>query len=652
MNTNNNTRIPGASGHRGPFHMSWRGAKRRGNLILSAIVLLFGALLILPSSSAPVLSAQSKLQPSPGGYHGELDFPISWKRYYTVDEKNKIMRDLQAKYPNLADLRSIGKSRQGRDQMLLTITAKATGAHDVKPAMWVDGAIHGNEINGVTCSLYTAWYLLTRYDYDPTIHDLLDRVTFYILPGLNVDANDSYARYPNTANNPREPFRPMDDDGDGLFDEDTTEDVDGDGEISTMYIEDPEGGFKLSPDKRMFVPVADPLEDVLRFRRVGAEGFDNDGDGRINEDDLGGPDPNRNFPYDWNLQNGRPYPLSEPETRNVFEFWLAHPNIFGSFHFHNTGRLIMFSAPPAARMTITPEQQRTLQERNAQRLAEMRKTNQYAQLFDRIVDPNYQTDMAALTEMVTMGARIMKDYRPTTSGLVGQAQAASYYMLGAYAYLIELWSMPTMDMDENKDGRVSSEETLKWIDIELGGEGWIAPHKVKHPDLGDVWIGGSAKKHITRTPPARYMEEEALRNCQFVLYSASQFPKVVIEDVVVKPATDNLVWVKVTVRNKGIYPTSSDRSVQLRKDVKDTLTVTTSPNVKIVEVPEGQTLLDPTNPTDRFLTPKGKTAQFRLLSRGEQKCVYLAKLEGGDGWMEFEAKSKSGGTAKKRITLK
>jgi hypothetical protein len=659
MNALKYHKIQRALRRRESIHGSLRGAKRRGHLtVLSlraswrgnlVVLALFIVLILLPTPTPS--SAQSKLQKSPGGYHGELDFPISWKRYYTVDEKNQIMRELQAKYPSLGDIQSIGKSRQGRDQMLLTITAKSTGKHEAKPAMWVDGAIHGNEINGVTCALYTAWYLLTRYDYDPYVYDLLNRVTFYILPGLNVDANDSYARYPNTANNPREPFRPMDDDGDGLFDEDTSEDVDGDGELSTMYVEDPEGSFKLSPDKRMFIQVVDPREEVQRFRRVGAEGFDNDGDGRINEDDLGGPDPNRNFPFDWNLSNGRSYPLSEPETRNVFEFWLAHPNIFGSFHFHNTGKLIMFSAPPAARVTMTPEQQRTLQERNAQRLEEMRKTNQWAQLFDRVVDPNYQTDMTALTEMVTMGARILKDYRPTMSGLVGQAQASSYYMLGAYAYLIELWSLP-LDADENKDGRVSDEEMLKWIDIELGGEGWIIPHKIKHPDLGEVWIGGSAKKHITRTPPARYIEEEALRNCQFILYSASQFPKVSIDRVEVKPATDNLLWVEVTVKNAGIYPTSSDRTVQLRKDVKDKLTVSMSGNVKWVEVPEGQTLLDPTNPTDRVLAPKGKTAEFRLLSKASQKFVYLVKLDGSDGWVEFEVTSKSGGTAKKRISFK
>ena len=41
--------------------------------------------------------AQTKLQKSPGGYHGELDFPLSWKRYYSYAEWTKIMHDMQKK---------------------------------------------------------------------------------------------------------------------------------------------------------------------------------------------------------------------------------------------------------------------------------------------------------------------------------------------------------------------------------------------------------------------------------------------------------------------------------------------------------------------------------------------------------------------------
>ena len=89
----------------------------------------------------------------------------------------------------------------------------------------------------------------------------------------------------------------------------------------------------------------DESEQVQRFIRIGSEGYDNDGDGRINEDDIGGPDPNRNYPFAWTLQAGWPYTMSESETRNAYEFMRTHDNIFATFHYHNTGRLIMSSGP-------------------------------------------------------------------------------------------------------------------------------------------------------------------------------------------------------------------------------------------------------------------------------------------------------------------
>ncbi|MGE5361020.1 MAG: M14 family metallopeptidase [Bacteroidales bacterium] len=619
---------------------------RTKTILLAVILLAVGAWL------APV-HAQRKVQTSPGGNHGELDFPINWKQYYSYAEKTTIMQALQKQYAPLADISSIGKSRMGRDQWLLTITAKATGAADSKPAMWVDGAIHGNEINGVTCSLYLAWYLLTRYDYDPYVKNLVDHRTFYILPGLNVDANDSYATEPNTENNPREPYRMEDNDGDGLYDEDLTEDVDGDGELSMMWIEDAKGPFKLSPDKRRFVPIADPREEVQRFRRVGPEGYDNDGDGRINEDDLGGPDPNRNFPFGWTLQDGWPYPMSEAETRNVFEFQLKHPNIFASFHYHNTGRLIMFMAPPDTRANLTPEQRQADEARVAAQLAEMRKTDRYAQLFSRVVAPELQNDMDTQMAIVTEGAHILKDYTPTFSGLSGQAQAASYNHLGAFSYLIELWGRPPLfDADRNNDGRVDDDEYLAWIDTEMTGEGWILPHKVKHPDLGDIWIGGTSKKHTGRTPPAPYMETEALRQAHFALFCANEFPKVEIDRLTVTPATGDLFWIDTVVKNESLYPSFSDRSLQLKRAVRDKLSLASSANVTLVELPAGPLRVDAQNEQSVVNPLTGKTAEFRLRGRDMIRFRGLVRMSGDDGWVEVKAESKFGGTASRRIAIK
>lgn len=597
--------------------------------------------------------SQNKLEDSPGGYFGDLDFPISWKQYYSYADWTKIMHDLQKQYSHLADIESIGKSRMGRDQYLLTITAKSTGDDSEKTAMWVDGAVHGNEVNGISCSLYIAWYLLTRYDYDKYVHDLVDNSTFYILPGLNVDANASFVEFPNTANNPREPFRPEDNDGDGLYDEDRTEDVDGDGELSTMYIVDPEGNLKLSADKRMFIQVEDEGEKVLRFRRIGSEGFDNDGDGRINEDDIGGPDPNRNYPYGWGLQQGNPYPMSEPCTRNSYEFMLDHPNIFASFHYHNIGRLIMFQAPPAVpARNMSAAQQKQSQDRFNQRLERLRQTNKYAQLFDRQVAAEYQHDMQTQTSIATAGARIMKNYKPTIGGLSGQTAASTYYMLGAYSYLIELWGSPTEWADENDDGRMSREENMHYIDYDLQGEGWIIPHKFDHPDLGEVWIGGSQKKHMSRTPPGRFIEQEAQRNALFVMYCASQFPKVEVEDITVYPATQNLYWVDVSVKNDKTYPTSSDRSVKLKRSVKDKLSLSFSNNISIIDVPEGNLIIDPLNNRTRSQTISDTETEFRLKGKQSLKFRYLVSMKGKKGWIQAKIESKRGGSDEKRIDLK
>jgi len=605
--------------------------------------------------------AQKKLQMNMGGYRGELDFPISWKRYYSYAEWTKIMHDMQKQYPHLTDIESIGKSRMGRDQFLLTISAKSTGSHDQKAAMWVDGAIHGNEVNGITCSLYLAWYLLTRYDYDPYVHNLVNRYTFYILPGLNVDANEGYVVHPNTENNPREPYRPEDNDGDGLYDEDQTEDVDGDGELTTMYREDPKGDFRLSADKRRFIRVEDDSYVGLRFTRIGAEGYDNDGDGQINEDDLGGPDPNRNFPYGWNQRDGEYYPLSEPETRNVFEFQLKRPNIFASFHYHNTGRLIMFQAPPAVRST--PEVQAQNNQAVATRLAEMRETNKYAQLYSRQVAPEYRHDMDVQTKIVTDGAFILKNYEPTIGGLTGQAHASAYYMLGAYSYLMELWGSPAPFADMNDDGRVSEEELQNWLDLDLQGAGWIEPYQFDHPDFGPVWMGGTMRKHIGRTPPSRYIEQEAEKNVLFVLYCVNQFPVVKIDKVEIEPVTADLFRVSVTVANDKIYPTSSDMSVQLNRAVQDKLTVSTAPNITIIPLGvsparagargagagAGQTAMMAA-PQSRVTS--SRELQFRL--RGQEKLTYtyMVSMSGNSGWMEFDIWSKNGGTDKKRVDIK
>ena len=57
-------------------------------------------------------------------------------------------------HPRLAAIESIGKSHEGRDIWLLTVTNTATGPAADKPAFWVDGNIHATEVAASTANLH------------------------------------------------------------------------------------------------------------------------------------------------------------------------------------------------------------------------------------------------------------------------------------------------------------------------------------------------------------------------------------------------------------------------------------------------------------------------------------------------------------------
>jgi hypothetical protein len=604
--------------------------------ILWAAVLLF--------SCWVTLSAQSKKQEKLGKPHGETDFVINWKQYYTYDEWVKILFDLQKKYPNLCTVESIGKSRMGRDLYVMTVTAKSTGKDTDKPAVWVDGAIHGNEVNGISCSLYLAWYLLTRYDYDPRVYESLNRSTVYILPGFHVDGNESYVRFPNTENNPREPFRPVDDDKDGMYDEDMTEDVDGDGELSVMYAEDPSGDYRLSKDKLRFVRIAaDDWWEGVRFRRIGNEGYDNDGDFAMAEDDLGGIDPNRNFPWDFTKADGKSYPLSEPETRHVLTWQLKKKNILVVFNYHNIGRLIMYMMPPEATSTAPARRAVAAQERIR---------DKYAFTASRRVDAEYSHDAEVINKTVSSGLYILKTYEPEIGNEYGEHLATTYYLMGAYSFLIELWGPPTPFADTDEDGTVSDDEFKKWAELDLGGDVWVRPHRVKHPQLGDIWIGGTPKKHIGRTPPPRYIEQEAEKHALYVMHCIEQLPQLSFGNYSVRKLAGNLYEVEVEVVNDKVFPTASDRSVLLKRYTPDQLQASVSSGARIIHPAEANTANTARNTSPSIFgrtlyrkeaTPAGEKVAFRAKGNSTQVFRYTVLTSNAQATLSLSLISAHGG---------
>ena len=91
--------------------------------------------------------------------------------------------------------------------------------------------------------------------------------------------------------------RKFDEDNDGRVDEDGPEDLNGDGFISVMRVKDPKGLYMAHPDDPRLLRRADAQRGEAGGWSVYWEGTDNDGDGFINEDGPGGVDLNRNFQH-------------------------------------------------------------------------------------------------------------------------------------------------------------------------------------------------------------------------------------------------------------------------------------------------------------------------------------------------------------------
>ncbi len=265
----------------------------------------------------------------------------SWNKYYTNQGIADLCSRLAKTYPDLVTLEIIGKSYQGRDIQLLTVSDKKVKDPSRKPGFWIDGNIHSIELQGTEMALYIAWYLCEMYDENDFIRKLLADRTFYIAPTINPDGREYFT---SATVPPRSGLAPRDNDRDGLVDEDGPDDLNGDKEISMMRIKSPRGNMKVDPaDPRKMIKVAPDKKGD--YELLGMEGFDNDGDGLVNEDGPGGYDGNRDWGFNWEtnyVQSGADkYPFTFPENQAVRDFVKNHPNISASQSFHNSGGMIL-----------------------------------------------------------------------------------------------------------------------------------------------------------------------------------------------------------------------------------------------------------------------------------------------------------------------
>jgi len=112
---------------------------------------------------------------------------VQFDRYYRYEDLTRIVHAYAEEYPTLVHVESSGRSYEGRDIWVLTVTNADTGDAAEKPALWVDGNIHASEVSPSTACLYLLHRLLTEYGQNRDITRCLDTRAFYICPRVNPD---------------------------------------------------------------------------------------------------------------------------------------------------------------------------------------------------------------------------------------------------------------------------------------------------------------------------------------------------------------------------------------------------------------------------------------------------------------------------------
>jgi len=464
--------------------------------------------------------------------------PLTWDRWLDHDEIGERMQLMQRTWPQFLSLQSLGESYGGREMWLMTINNPRTGAERDKAAMFIEANVHGNEIQGAEVTLYTIWYLMENYDRIPEVKRLVDERVFYLLPSVNPDGRDYFLDEAGAG--ARTGHVPVDSDGDGLFDEDGPEDINNNGVIEQIRKRVPgQGTHRIShADPRILdrVPPGEFGDWVL----LGSEGIDNDGDGRVNEDPVGGYDPNRNYASDWQpnyIQGGSmDYPFQLPEARAINDFLMTQPNIAGFQSFHNSGGMIL-RGPGTAWFGDYPS-----------------------------------ADIRVYDELGENGERMLPyyDYLVIWRGLYtvhGGSIDWTNDGLGIISFSNELWNggqyfnSPLLQRQQENPAAPIAGQTGRFFfdDFLEFGDQFVEWAPFDHPHFGPVELGGW-KKLSGRVNP-RFMSMELFhRNMAFTLYHADQMPLMTMGETSVERLDGNVFRVRVDIRNERLIPTITERA--------------------------------------------------------------------------------------------
>jgi len=473
---------------------------------------------------------------------------IAFNRFYSYDEMSDLLHSYAQACPDLVSLESIGKSFEGRDIWVVTLTNRTTGPAADKPAVWLDGNIHSVEVTASTACLYHIEKMVTAFGRDKTITHCLDTRAFYVCPRVNPDGAEwALGEINRKVRSSVRPYPHDEERVDGL----DVRDVDGDGRVLYMRQADPRGPWKPHPQEPRLLVRRAPDDFEGDFYRLYREGEVTEYDGVTVTHTIPreGLDLNRNFPADW-APEGRqigagPAPFSEPETRALGDFITTHKNIVSAISGHTFSGILLRSSSNAPDDDIPVNDLRA-----------------------------YKTMGKKGSDITGYPAvSIYHDFRYHPKQNIAGGFDWVYEHLGIYFWTVEYWAphrTAGVDMSKVKysdwlfDHDVDDDlKVFRFFDRECPGTAHVDWYEFDHPQLGKLEIGGWDIMNSFHNPPLHLLELEVAPFPEWFVYQALMTAKLELLEASATRLGEESFLVRLVVENSGYLSTAgSDKAIE------------------------------------------------------------------------------------------
>jgi hypothetical protein len=436
------------------------------------------------------------------------------------------LETLAGRYPELVQLHNLTNTTGGSEIWLLEL---GKGNRDQHPGIAVFGGLDSRHIAGTSLAVGMAEKLLTLADTD-SISGLLESTTFYFFPMVNPDAVAQYfadLKYERGSN-----ATPADDDRDGYTDEDPFEDLNGDGLITRIRVEDPTGRWIIhDQDPRLMVQAE--MEEAGRYLLY-TEGLDNDQDEKFNEDGPGGVIFNKNLPYNYPAfsTGAGNHPVSEKEHRAILDDLYDRWNIY-----------LVLTFGPANNLT-TPWKSNPAD--SAKRIPRtILKSDEELSI---ILANKYQ-------DLVPLQDRSKQKTYP------GGFSEWAYFHYGRISLSTPGWAPPpfsaSKDTVKRRDNRKPDKdlEFLLWADS-AGIEAHVPWTPIEHPDFPGKTVEVGGITPFARTvPPSHMIDSLTIRHFEFLVWLGQHRPSLEIANLETRDLGENITRISLNIINRGLFPT-------------------------------------------------------------------------------------------------